>query len=225
MKRATYFVAIAILAMSTSFALARGRGGSGHAGGGHAAVHSSGHAGGNYGHGYGGRGYYGGGGYYGRGYYGGYGGFGLGYGLGYGFGWGYPSYGYGYGNYGYPYGSSDGYYAPNAYPGYGNYYGSAPALPSSQMTAAAAPVRLDVIVPDAQAQVWLNGQLIQGTGTERDFVSSPVETGYNYTYKLRAAWKENGQPVNVERDVQVTPGITTFVDFSQRLVGDSANSD
>jgi uncharacterized protein (TIGR03000 family) len=237
MKRATCLlaVAIAILVWSVPLAFARGggHGGGGHGGGGHGGyAHSYGG-----GHGYGGYGRgYGGGGYYGRGYgYGGYGGygyggfwpgFGLGYGLGYGLGWGYPYNGYGYGypaydyGYTYPYDYSGGYY-----PGYPNYYGSAqPAVPATSV-ATAFPVRLDVMVPDPQAQVWINGQLTQASGTERVFVSSPIEQGYTYTYNMRAAWKQNGHQTTVDRNVQVTPGALIRVDFGQHLTGDSVSTD
>ena len=120
----------------------------------------------------------------------GYGGFGL---------WGYPYYG-GYGGYGgnYDGGSypvyGDDYYAP-AYstPSYGPNYQVPPANTSMP---ARLPVAIEVrLLPDPQAQLWVDGAATTMQGVDRIFVSPPVETGYSYTYTVRATWNQNGQPV------------------------------
>ncbi len=182
----------------------------------------AGHGGGGGGHGGGGGGH--GGGYHGGGF-GGYGrGFG-GYGGGFG-GYGYGGYGgYGYGGYGYggypsyDYGSDD--YSPNViYPQ--PYTTVAPSYDTSVSQAAyaepAAPdnrARVEVRVPDANAQVFFDGDQTRQTGMERDFVSPPLTPNKTYTYNVEVKWMENGKPMDQTRNVTVTPNQTATVDFGR----------
>jgi len=159
--------------------------------------------GGGGGRGGGGRGGYGGGYYGGRGYYGGYG---LWYGgLGYGGYGGYRGYGgyYDGGTY-YPYyGDVTPYYAPPSYQ----------MPPATASLPAMAPITLEVILPDPQAQLWLDGTPTTMTGVDRIYVSPPMEVGYTYVYDVRATWNQGGQPVTVDRRVQVMPGRHNIVDL------------
>jgi len=211
MKLAYFLLGSALLAICLMPVSVSARGGGGGGGGG-------GHGG------------HGGGGHYG-GHYGGfgYGGYGLGLGLGYGLGYGYGGYGYGYplasggyGGYGYPY--------PAAYPGYAPGYQLplTPYYPDGQFPPPGGPggpvppmppaatVHLEVVVPSPQARVWVDGQLTSATGTDRSYVTSPLQKGYSYAYTLRAAWDQGGQQITVERNVQVTPGQTIRVDFTNQ---------
>ncbi len=191
-----------------------GRGGGGRGGGG--AGRSGGYYGGR------GGGYYGGRGYYGGGFYPG---FGLGLGLGYGYGY----------DYAYPYPLySDYYYAPPvAYPpAYSGVFPNPSDAPYAVVpqpgALAPAPtagtVRLEVTLPDPQARVWVDNHPTVSTGTDRVYVTSPLEMGYTYAYNVRATWNQGGHEVASERQVDVVPGRTTRIDFTQNPVQGSPNN-
>ncbi len=77
----------------------------------------------------------------------------------------------------------------------------------------AQPVTMTVMVPKADAEVFLNGQATTSSGTERVFQSPPVNPGSNYAYSVTARWMENGKMVEEKRDVQVQAGENVSVDF------------
>jgi uncharacterized protein (TIGR03000 family) len=184
---------------------------------------------------WGGRGW--GGGWSG-GYYGGYGGYGWGgwggYNDGYrGYGWGgYPYYGgrgYGEGYYSawpgtYNYGYSPGYtgtYVPEYYSSgvpasgaYASYYqpDTAAAGYTGDTTVSDTSVLLSVRVP-ADAEVWVDGQRTTQRGTLRQYESSDLTAGRDYTYVIRARWDEDGRPVDRTRRVTVRAGERQTVDF------------
>jgi uncharacterized protein (TIGR03000 family) len=211
---------VACLATGEAWGRGGGGGGGGHGGGG-----GGGHAGG---------GFYGLGLGYGLGYgIGGYGGYGGGY---YG---GSPYYG-GY-DYSYPAYSYPPSYAPSyppmgipaystvpAYTNYDSYYYSPTPAPSNPgyyvnnnpqaqtvQVAAKAPVQLEVLVPDSQARVWVDGKLTSSTGGDRIYTTAPLETGYTYAYNVRVEWNRGGHEVAVERQVKVVPGRLNKVDFTK----------
>jgi uncharacterized protein (TIGR03000 family) len=186
--------------------------------------------GGNYGRGgyYGDRGYYGTGysGYYGdRPYYSGY------YGnrpyyTGY-YGTGYSGY-YDTG-YTYPYSQYGGtpYYAGSYYPSrdyqFPTYYSTYsypvttqeptfyPVATEEQETNPnAVHVRLS-LPPDAR--VWFEGQETQQRGSDRLYVSPPMEAGKNFVYHIKAQWMESGKQVVHTKDVNVRAGDWINVDM------------
>ena len=207
-------------------AFAGGRGGGGHGGGGR--VGGGGGArvggfGGGYRGGYGGayRGGFGGG-YGGIGYYGGYGlgGYGLGgyglsgygYGMG-GYGYGSPSYGaYGYGAYSspnynsYPSYATQPYTDPNAQPIQGNYTGS--TVPDNT-------AHVMIQLPNANAEVLIDGTKTENTGAVRYFQSPALSPGH-YSYEIQATWEENGQKVTRTQKVGVDPGSYVTANFTAR---------
>jgi len=156
-------------------------------------------------------------------------------------GFGYP---YGYGGYGYgayrPYGGFYGYSAPDygaryyAAPAYGyaavpaysyaavpSYnYAVVPASTPAYQAYESAPQQSDttmtmrVIVPDANARVWFEGQETQQRGTERVFVSPPLTPGHDYTYNIKALWVQDGKSVERTQQVNVTAGRQVMVDFN-----------
>lgn len=77
-----------------------------------------------------------------------------------------------------------------------------------------APVHVTVRVPDG-AQVWVADAPSNQTGPAQTFVSPPVEPGVDYTYVIRAAWTENGQPVSRTKRVTVRAGDRVTVDMTQ----------
>lgn len=75
--------------------------------------------------------------------------------------------------------------------------------------------RLEILVPTADAQVWVQGVKTTQTGTDRQFVSPPLAPGSNYTYTVRARWRgAGGRMVTQTRQVSVTPGRSSQVDFT-----------
>jgi uncharacterized protein (TIGR03000 family) len=71
-----------------------------------------------------------------------------------------------------------------------------------------------VLVPDPSARVTIQGQEMQATGTQRDFVSPALEPGRAYTYTIAATWNANGQMVTRQKQVDVQPGQSVLVDFN-----------
>jgi uncharacterized protein (TIGR03000 family) len=164
------------------------------------------------------------------GYYGGYGGY---YGYSPGTMYGYSPYGGYYGGAYYPsystYGSWS--YPGSTYPGYASSYYSSPetyysnrpgtssdtgsysyGAPASTTERDAA--RLNVRLPDANAEVWVEGQRTQQRGTTREYISPPLNPDKNYIYEVRARWTENGQEKERTKTVSVRANGTATVDFT-----------
>jgi uncharacterized protein (TIGR03000 family) len=204
----------------------------GHAGSGHVAVapHATYVRPNN--HFYGGHGYYGGHAYRGYGYrypnYGYHHGY---YGYRYpyyrnGFAFGLSLYPYYFGNYAYGYPNYYGY----SYPDYGSSYvpnfaapqGIAPSTNiSAYPPAEPAPPPADVstahitVQLPANARLWIDDQPTQQTGSVRTFETPPnLDPARTYSYKLRAEWVENGQPMVRERDVSFKPGSQVVVNMT-----------
>lgn len=134
-----------------------------------------------------------------------------------------------------------GYYGYRGYPYYGGFYspfylgfGFGPAysydyapyssLHIPQPYVVAPPVALappqpiafiDVSVPTADAEVWLGSSSTTSKGLTRHYESPPLEPGQNYTYTITAKWLVDGKPVEESRDVSVSAGKTSSVDFRQ----------
>lgn len=89
------------------------------------------------------------------------------------------------------------------------WFGLTPAPTRAQEKA----VTLIVRVP-ADAQVEVQGQKTKQTGAVRRFDSPPLAVGRDYTYTLKATWKEAGQEKTREVDVTVVPGETKEVDLT-----------
>ncbi|HEV3144783.1 MAG TPA: TIGR03000 domain-containing protein [Gemmataceae bacterium] len=110
-------------------------------------------------------------------------------------------------------------------PGYGATGMYAPAYPAAPGLAAApaAPVpmatnlppRMQVVVPNPEAQVTIGGQKMESLGTVRTFELPPVDQGKSETYKVTATWVQDGQTITDVRKVAVTAGSVAQVDFTQ----------
>jgi uncharacterized protein (TIGR03000 family) len=219
-------LAAAAFAVTPGTALAQHHGGHG---GGHAGHVSSGWHGG-------------GGGWHGGGWHdGGWGHRGWGWGgVGIGIGLGYPWYGYGSRYYGYgysPYYYGDTYtYSPYYYgdtgsfydttpyyygspsydystmPAYGDMGGSGYAYGSTADNAA----RVRVMVPP-DAKVWFNDRATRQTGSERDFETPALQPGRDFTYDVKAQWRDqNGKEVTQTRHVDVRANSNVTVDFMRQ---------
>lgn len=124
----------------------------------------------------------------------------------------------------YPY--RPGYYnPPNYFPQYAQYpqyqqgrssfYYTPPmtAVPTLPVNTAA---RLQVLVPDASAQVWIGDYKTTTTGTTRYFDSPPLDPTKSYSYTVKAEWQQDGKPMSEERTVTVNAGSQPVVDFTRR---------
>ncbi len=180
-----------------------------------------GHGGGGGSHG-GGGGYHGGYGGYHGGYYGHHGGYGYGFGVGIYLGGAYP-----YGYYG----------APLAYPL--DYYPAPAVLPAAPIAVTAPPAVPAPLPPSvadpgagllpqpreltahiavrvhADAEVWFGQGKTRQTGEAREFVSPELTPGREYTYAIKARWAEGGKDVMQTREVVVSAGTRTTVDFTR----------
>jgi uncharacterized protein (TIGR03000 family) len=76
-------------------------------------------------------------------------------------------------------------------------------------------VALRVLVPDASANVWIEGEQMSIQGPERLFVSPALETGRNYTYTVRASWMENGREISRTKSLDVQAGGEYVVNFHE----------
>jgi uncharacterized protein (TIGR03000 family) len=75
---------------------------------------------------------------------------------------------------------------------------------------------LTVLVPRADAQVWLNDTLMTQQGMDRLFQTPPLQrTG---TYIVKARWTDNGKTIDQQRTVEVSPGQAVIVDFRRNPV-------
>jgi uncharacterized protein (TIGR03000 family) len=133
--------------------------------------------------------------------------------------YGYNTYGQGY------YGTNQGYLNP----GYaqfqqGGYYGAPSMTSGSPVTYQnqafyagpqdpnAALVR--VMVPTPDAQVWIDNQPTQPQGTQRLFISPPLDRGSSYSYQIKATWRDqNGREVTRERTVPIRAGLQAMANF------------
>ena len=221
----------AVLAATLMFFMAptaqAGHGGGGHGGGGHGGGGGF-HGGGRGFHG-GGGGFHGGGGGFARGGYyggfGGYGGYGVGsYGLGlYGGGYDYTPYTYNYsGNPGYTVYPSSTYYVPD----YSLYTqplmtntNTSPGMAGTLPVATEYSAHINVKVPDG-ATVWFDGKKTFQGGTERNFVTPPLDTGKTFSYDLQAAWPQGNRLITQTRKIEITAGGHTDVDFTKPASGE-----
>jgi uncharacterized protein (TIGR03000 family) len=64
---------------------------------------------------------------------------------------------------------------------------------------------LDVRLP-ADAVLYVEGKKTQQTGSERRFVTRPLDAGQIYRYQVKAVWSENGRSHEVERSVLLQRG-------------------
>lgn len=94
-------------------------------------------------------------------------------------------------------------------------------LPGEEMTAAT-PARLqdpstalvEVRVPVADAEVWIEGKPSNQKGLVHRFLSPSLASRRDFVYTIRARWVEDGKPVDSERRVTVRAGATVVVDFT-----------
>jgi uncharacterized protein (TIGR03000 family) len=72
---------------------------------------------------------------------------------------------------------------------------------------------ITVRLPQAGAEVLVDGKPTTSTGTDRTFESPPLTAGTQYKYKVTARWMEGGQPVERSQDAVGKPGETIRLEF------------
>jgi uncharacterized protein (TIGR03000 family) len=133
----------------------------------------------------------------------------------------YPSYYYGYplGYYSY---SNPTYYT--SYPsdyyvnGSDNFYTDAPPPREYVVSRPVADVaRLEIRLPDPQAAIWVEGKEMTSSGSVRQFKSPQLDPAQQYTYTVKAQWRDHGRPFEEERQVKVQANDLAVVDFTRPI--------
>jgi uncharacterized protein (TIGR03000 family) len=93
-----------------------------------------------------------------------------------------------------------------------------PLGPSLTTVEPLAPVRvatLTVRMPTANAELYIQGTRMTGTGTVRDFVTPALATNRDYTYDIRAVWRDQaGREVSRERHLTVRANDKLDIDLA-----------
>jgi uncharacterized protein (TIGR03000 family) len=128
--------------------------------------------------------------------------------------------GYGYGRSGFDIGKPGSAFSSPRWPSYypDSVHGYYPAMPPLIVNIYPAAIEsksatIDVHVPRG-AQVTFDGSPTHQTGTDRRFVSPPLDQGHMYSYRISARWLSNGQERTETRNVRVRAGQTVDVDFA-----------
>ena len=74
---------------------------------------------------------------------------------------------------------------------------------------------IEVKLPVADAEVYLEGKKMTRTGTTRQYLSPPLAFRRDYLYVVRAKWTKDGQDFDVTRRIIVRSGATVHVDFTR----------
>jgi uncharacterized protein (TIGR03000 family) len=90
------------------------------------------------------------------------------------------------------------------------------ATSAPEVTAGNRSAAIGVLVPDAEAEVRLNGQPIPGTGTERLLVTPVLEPNRSYQYQVAVTWKKDGQLATDVREITLGAGEFVLLDFRPR---------
>jgi uncharacterized protein (TIGR03000 family) len=138
----------------------------------------------------------------------------------------YPYYDLYYNTYPY-YGYDPGYMSVPYYPGYPGYYGgdlgsTTPTTPTAPMPSTIDPndasAHFELTLPDANADILVNGQRTSSRGAVRRYDSPALPSG-DYSYSFRATWvNQEGQTISVERSVPAIPGTRLSLDFTKTPV-------
>jgi uncharacterized protein (TIGR03000 family) len=70
-------------------------------------------------------------------------------------------------------------------------------------------------LPAADAELWVEGEKLGGTGTVRRFVSPPLKPDEAYTVTFRARWSRDGRSMTETRQADLYAGDRVTVDFGQ----------
>ena len=87
-----------------------------------------------------------------------------------------------------------------------------PARQSALLPPSAAPVTIDVVLPEG-ADLWIEGKKMGQTTTQRKFISPPLESGRPFVYEFRIRFKDEGREQTKTRTLDVYAGEHYTVDF------------
>jgi uncharacterized protein (TIGR03000 family) len=76
-------------------------------------------------------------------------------------------------------------------------------------------LRLSVLLPDPDADVWIERTEMKQKGTERTFVSPALEAGKSYRYEIVARWTADGREKAESRTATGQAGQTIRIDFTK----------
>lgn len=79
-------------------------------------------------------------------------------------------------------------------------------------TTASDKAQFQVMLPSADAKLWIDDKATQQSGTDRFFESPSLSSG-TYTYTVKATWTENGKEVTRTKKVDFQPGQNVMVDL------------
>jgi len=77
-------------------------------------------------------------------------------------------------------------------------------------------------LPAADADVWVQGKRLEGTGTSRRFDTPPLADGEKYSYEFKAQWSRGGREVTQTRTVKVFAGDRVTLDFDRPTAAEPA---
>ena len=66
-------------------------------------------------------------------------------------------------------------------------------------------VALNLTVP-VDAKIWIEGSPTAVGGSQRQFVSPPIQPGHDYTYHVQVSWTQDGREVTSKREIPVHAG-------------------
>ncbi len=87
---------------------------------------------------------------------------------------------------------------------------------SQSYAVTAAPIvtaQFHVQVP-ADAKIWFDGQPTVQTGLAREFVSSPLAQGFEYTYVVSVAWRQGDRLIEQNRSISFKSGDQVNLDLT-----------
>jgi uncharacterized protein (TIGR03000 family) len=79
-------------------------------------------------------------------------------------------------------------------------------------------VRINVNGP-ANAEIWFDDARTIQKGAYRQFISPPLAPGQDYSYDIKAKWRENGEDVTRTRRIVVHAGDVVNLTFNSGAVG------
>jgi uncharacterized protein (TIGR03000 family) len=92
----------------------------------------------------------------------------------------------------------------------------APAPKTAEM-----PARLRISIPSEKADVWIEGEKMEQSKRQQEYVSPPLTTGKQYYYEVRARWTDPaGKQVERTKSFPIVPGKPVFLDFTRATSSD-----
>jgi uncharacterized protein (TIGR03000 family) len=83
------------------------------------------------------------------------------------------------------------------------------------------PARLRIAIPTEKADVWIEGEKMEQSKRQQEYVSPPLTTGKQYYYEVRARWTDPaGKQVERAKSFPIVPGQPVFLDFTRATATD-----